>query len=75
MKKEYPKRKRCPHCIKRHPQSQGSGGRDYSPAMSSMYIRVGDGNRGTCWIAVGWFCRNCGKMMRLRKMDCKNNEG
>lgn len=61
---EYPKKKKCPRCLK-HPPNQ-SKRKDYRPAMCNMYIRV----QGVM-IPMGWFCRNCGKMMRLRKMDVK----
>jgi len=66
-KREYPKMKRCPRCV-RVPPGQ-SHRKPYHPAMNSMYIKIT--SKG-CLVKVGWFCRNCGKMMGLRKMDCLN---
>ena len=64
--REFPKHKRCPRCLK-HPPNQ-SKRKDFHPAMSKMYIRIGV-PRGSPWVQIGWFCRSCGKMMRLRDMD------
>jgi len=63
----YPKKKRCPRCL-RHTPSQ-SKRKDYHPAMSQMYIRI---SSKALKVQVGWFCRNCGYMTGLRKMDVKN---
>ena len=63
---KYPKRKRCPRCVK-HPPNQ-SKRKDYHPAMVKMYIKIQSGV-GRALIPIGWFCRSCGKMMRFREMD------
>jgi len=69
MKREYPKQKRCPRCIV-HP-SNWSNKKDYHPAMQRMYIRICSSEDCHSFSQIGWFCRKCGKMMQLRKMDCK----
>ena len=56
-------RKRCSRCLISSSQHK----KDYHPSMNLMYIRIHH-----TYSAVGWFCKNCGKMQRLRKKDIKN---
>jgi len=62
MKGRFPKWKKCPKCVRSSSQHK----KEYHPAMSMMYIRIGGSAKP---IQVGWYCRNCGYLCRLRKMD------
>jgi len=71
-KRNYPINKRCPRCV-RHTPGKGHT-KDYHPAMARMYIRICSKSNRDALCQVGWFCRDCGKMMRLRKMDVETDD-